>query len=482
MKLIASFLVMLCACFSLHAQISQVMIHSDKPDQEIHYRELTAGKLPFYYQHEALGLGTDSDGNLTLIMALTQPFTLQCIVGDKEFRLHLTPDSKDQVTILKDSLIHSGTNACYNQALQVMDETLGYFQSLQINAKHELRKVSEVNVFKEVTESKRRSTLERLEEFKLDPVFLSEQNEHLQLAILSAWYWKFASLSNQEGGLPEEWKNQASLLLNQPLNSQYACSYPDFEGVAELYAFCFALFIERTDLRTVGDTVNTFKFHEYYRHLQEPAREYALAFMLYNDVSQERFSKDIPALYEKFFLLYPESKYATFLKPQQEKALRFQQAEFDSIKYRILPSEPTYAHLTDVIRKKFAGRVVYVDLWATWCGPCRRMFSHLPHLKEATKELDIDFLYVSVDHDDQQDQWLKMIPFYNLGGYHIRARGELHESLYSDFGNERQLLAIPRYIIVGKDGQIAIAEAAEPDNPDEVVKQLLRSGATLKKP
>ncbi len=55
------------------------------------------------------------------------------------------------------------------------------------------------------------------------------------------------------------------------------------------------------------------------------------------------------------------------------------------------------------------GKYVYIDVWATWCGPCKR---EIPYLKEITKKYDgknITFVSMSIDKKEAYDAWRKMV-------------------------------------------------------------------------
>lgn len=59
----------------------------------------------------------------------------------------------------------------------------------------------------------------------------------------------------------------------------------------------------------------------------------------------------------------------------------------------------------DKLLKHFEGRTVYIDLWATWCGPCVEEFKHKDGLNAFVKEHDIDVLYISMDEDKNDEKW-----------------------------------------------------------------------------
>ena len=68
------------------------------------------------------------------------------------------------------------------------------------------------------------------------------------------------------------------------------------------------------------------------------------------------------------------------------------------------------------------GKSVYVDVWATWCGPCKR---EIPHLKELEAQYheneDIVFMSVSIDKMEDKEKWLKMVEEKELSGIQLMA-------------------------------------------------------------
>lgn len=108
------------------------------------------------------------------------------------------------------------------------------------------------------------------------------------------------------------------------------------------------------------------------------------------------------------------------------------------------------------------GKVIYLDVWASWCGPCRQQFPHAKTLKEgfSKKELkDIVFLYISIDNTEEA--WKKAIESLGIDGMHGFSPGGWSAPINREFG----ISSIPRYIIIDKKGNVAQPNAPRPSAP-----------------
>lgn len=118
------------------------------------------------------------------------------------------------------------------------------------------------------------------------------------------------------------------------------------------------------------------------------------------------------------------------------------------------------------------GKVVYMDVWASWCGPCRQQFPHAKALKEqfSKKELkDIVFLYVSIDN--AEDAWRKAIEQLGIEGLHGFSPGGWGAPITSEYG----INSIPRYLIFDRKGQLTHPNAPRPSDPSlpALLRQLM---------
>ena len=218
-------------------------------------------------------------------------------------------------------------------------------------------------------------------------------------------------------------------------------------------------------------SLNEFLFDNYCKAINGDNLEYALACLFYDDVFQEDYSKDIPSLYKRFLSLFPKSQFDEILASGVKKTEDiYNQKENSKIIAVNFEKEPE--NFDEMIRP-FDGKVVYIDIWATWCIPCIKMFAHLENMKEEVSDLkDVVFFYISIDRDENHEKWQKMSSYYNLEGFHYRINEHTSNIIFPTFGNPNGSIEIPRYAIVDKNGKLAFPDAASLAEADMVVEQL----------
>ena len=104
--------------------------------------------------------------------------------------------------------------------------------------------------------------------------------------------------------------------------------------------------------------------------------------------------------------------------------------------------------------RDFRGKYVYIDMWATWCAPCRREMPYLKQLEESFADADIVFLGLSVDSD--KSKWEAMVKGGSLTGV------QLYLGSGSSFQEAYRAEGIPRFILLGKDGRIISNDMTRP--------------------
>lgn len=111
--------------------------------------------------------------------------------------------------------------------------------------------------------------------------------------------------------------------------------------------------------------------------------------------------------------------------------------------------------------ESLSGKVVYIDVWATWCGPCLKELPSLEKLQQDNKA-NKDIVFVSISIDQDKVAWEKMVKTKNMQGVQLFAEGNWASSLVSDY----RISGIPRFIVIGKDGKIIDANAPRPSSKE----------------
>lgn len=111
------------------------------------------------------------------------------------------------------------------------------------------------------------------------------------------------------------------------------------------------------------------------------------------------------------------------------------------------------------------GKVVLIDVWATWCKPCLAEQPALEALEKSFEGKDVVFLSLSVDTDHAK--WKQMIEEKKLSGLHLYTHNE--GSIVKDYS----LVSIPRFILFDKNGKTVAYDAPRPSDPK--LKELIVS-------
>lgn len=110
----------------------------------------------------------------------------------------------------------------------------------------------------------------------------------------------------------------------------------------------------------------------------------------------------------------------------------------------------------------YKGNLVYVDVWATWCGPCK---AQIPALKELEKKFHgqpVTFLSISVDKMKDQQKWIDFVKTEHLEGVQLMA----DKAFDSDVAKAYGINAIPRFMLFDKEGKIVTIDAPRPSDKE----------------
>jgi len=106
------------------------------------------------------------------------------------------------------------------------------------------------------------------------------------------------------------------------------------------------------------------------------------------------------------------------------------------------------------------GKYVYIDVWATWCGPCIAEIPSLKKVEEQFHDKNIQFLSISIDKEKDHDKWKEMVADKNLGGMQLMADNNWESKFVTDY----MIKGIPRFILIDDKGNIIDANAPRPSD------------------
>ncbi|MGO4294562.1 TlpA family protein disulfide reductase [Chitinophaga sp. RAB17] len=167
--------------------------------------------------------------------------------------------------------------------------------------------------------------------------------------------------------------------------------------------------------------------------------------------------------------------YNTFEKLTEAMAPVQQYLVTDLQKERYLAYEKTLRHFAagepainfsgvDVTGNKVSlqdlkGKVVVVDVWATWCGPCKEEMPHLSKLEEEMEGKNVVFLGCSVDEAKDKEKWIDFVKKQEMKGTQIFMSG------WSDITKSYDIKGIPRFMVFDQKGNIVSVDAPRPSEP-----------------
>jgi thiol-disulfide isomerase/thioredoxin len=268
-----------------------------------------------------------------------------------------------------------------------------------------------------------------------------------------------------------------SIFVDYPANNKQLDNSSFWYEYAESY-LNFKEYVNKDfnlqELRDVAKKgfLNTHNIAEAQKRLTEPNLEYFKAVHIYFTAYQKRYERELISLFDQFKKDYPHSSFTKYLEPQITPIVEYYQKLGQPMNSQIKFVE-NYQKLNSLKEAvaQFKGQKVFVDVWATWCKPCKEEFQYKDKLQALLKKNNIQVVYISIDKDDQEKQWKDMISFYNLEGYHIRTNEKLYTDLIKLY-NQNGMIAIPWYILIDENGNIIKEHSARPSELDKLETEI----------
>jgi thiol-disulfide isomerase/thioredoxin len=191
------------------------------------------------------------------------------------------------------------------------------------------------------------------------------------------------------------------------------------------------------------DSLNSVEFNEM-------AEQYTAVFeSALNKVTDEEFLATEKAKIKKTTTAWKERKNSVEKMPKQgDPAIDFKYSDIDGNEFSL---------------SSFNGKLIYVDVWATWCGPCVAEIPYLQKLESDYHAKNITFMSISVDED--KEDWKKMVTEKELSGIQLWADG------WSKITKDYAIFGIPRFMLFDKEGNVISTNAPRPSSDN--IRRLL---------
>ncbi|WP_430410145.1 TlpA family protein disulfide reductase [Kordia sp.] len=396
-------------------------------------------------------------------------------IGDTRLNSILLPGKKVKITSLDSTYVFEGTNKAGMQFLNDVERPNFY--------------MSESNKYKNDTTAvqvtKKMETLKVAELKKLQKLVKDQEIDAEFEKILKQEIDYFYALRTSQIVTVKQYGKTpiaADLILlidetvqKYPLETSYKTS------TWSMYAETILKEKRTYDVLTEGtitkDTLSSFykrdALHPFYYNMissyeNKEVAEKAAATYIISEAKQRKFEKSLISVYEQFQKDFPNSIYESYLTPDideiREYYVKISGEMPASVKFY---ENENIASLNDLL-SDLKGEKYYVDLWATWCSPCKREFKHNDELNILLKEKGYKKLYISLDKPEQRAKWKQDIKYFDLSGLHLLAS----KKFFVDFETNHSLadgyITIPQYLIIDATGNLVTNNAPRPSQMEKL--------------
>ena len=431
-------------------------------------------QTPIYYKPVTVEAPLDEKGGLAVELPFTEA-QMASVDLDDEVKLFLEPG--DQLHIdadlfdLSQSLHFSGQGAANNQFLAALRSRFPDY--LRIDYKD-----LEVDAFRHMIDQ-RRSELESFldegcNQYQLTPGFI----DYYRAEITYEW-------ANFVVSYPTDY-----LFANGNRNEDLPADYHDALNQVDL-----------VDEAAIGTTDYRRFLERNFWRIEEEAAERALREQVSEEQRRDRIQPHTITYLPDFIVrLDEEQRRGDLIQPHNisyhlaKRLLRgkvlyfflageiiddFQQGRFDQGEHRLtefLQDNPYPAYteaVEEVVRETaqlkpgqpapdftlddlqgrsvslsdFKGQAVFLDFWASWCGPCIGAVPYLEEIKQQTRDQKVIFLNISLD---SANEWHQAVDEHSLTGVHVHSPGGWQSAVAQLY----QVQGIPSYFLVSPDGRM----------------------------
>lgn len=188
------------------------------------------------------------------------------------------------------------------------------------------------------------------------------------------------------------------------------------------------------------------------------ARDYLLSRLMYR--AYAKGTKIDPNYMEKYKGYSTEKAYRKIVKNTRKQRLRNDKDNKDAPNELLTADDKSQVSL-DTLLAQYKGKYIYMDLWASWCGPC---IKEMPYLKQKIEKYSNDkIIFLTVSIDKESFSWRDEIIKRNIQAWNNFL---LIDAAKTSFYKQYNISSIPRYLLFDKEGKVLNPTAPSPSEPE----------------
>ena len=262
-------------------------------------------------------------------------------------------------------------------------------------------------------------------------------------------YLKNSGISPSDESLPQYYRGIGS---NAIFQSEEILDLPFADKMLDTYIWCLE----------GGEFTSKFDAKYPVGHLKSKAlqQEYLLG-----QVSQMKFYDEYLNMMDQVGEDFFDQAYSQRIEKVLQK-ISWSRPGLAAPDFKGMAPDSTYASLSD-----YRGKLVVVDVWATWCEPCRRMMPLFHDLQKKFEGENVEFLSVCVGVWIESEKWLQLSK-----EFHITKNNFFIAGWQSDFVKDYRISGVPRYMIIDPQGNIVSVNAPNPASVklEEMIRKSLQ--------
>ncbi len=179
----------------------------------------------------------------------------------------------------------------------------------------------------------------------------------------------------------------------------------------------------------------------------------------YKEVSKGIYNKPLLKIFKEY------NPIDTLIKPNVFISLK------KNKKVEILKQNP-YSSISDLIVDNYKGKAVFVDIWATWCAPCKEEFKFNDELESFLVSKSVSLLYLTIDNLKAINKWESFIVENKLVGNHYFPDDIFKENLKNKLKVDGLNIPVPRYLLFNANGELILTNAKRPSQKELLYNEI----------